>query len=140
MREILFRGKDVNSKEWRLGYYYTAVQGAVAIIGDGYDGYQVKSETVGQYTGLCDKNGVKIFEGDILQGNEYPYYSDGKYNYYAEVVFFDDDCFAAGFCTHKNPKAKVKGISDGNCELIEDFISDNWLVIGNIYDNPELVK
>lgn len=144
MREILFRGKDPESGEWYYGYYVKRNDGdrGSLILEDYFlESYEiVKPETVGQYTGLSDKNGVKIFEGDILQGNEYPYYSDGKYNYYAEVVFFDDDCFAAGFCTHKNPKAKVKGISDGNCELIEDFISDNWLVIGNIYDNPELVK
>ena len=153
MREILFRGKRAGNGEWIFGsivhqtdYYGDRCDRWFILEGDATNDYdidypiEVQKETVGQYTGLTDKNGVKIFEGDILQGNEYPYYSDGKYNYYAEVVFFDDDCFAAGFCTHKNPKAKVKGISDGNCELIEDFISDNWLVIGNIYDNPELVE
>lgn len=148
MREILFRGKRKDNGKWVEGHYGEYYSGkekvsCISISKETISGslyYDVIPKTVGQYTGLCDKNGVKIFEGDILQGNEYPYYSDGKYNYYAEVVFFDDDCFAAGFCTHKNPKAKVKGISDGNCELIEDFISDNWLVIGNIYDNPELVE
>ena len=100
----------------------------------------VDTNTIGQYTGLTDKNGIKIFEGDILQGDEYPYCSDGEYNYYAEVVWFDNDCCGFGLCTHKNPKSAVRGISDGNCEWFEDFDSDSWSVIGNIYDNPELLQ
>ena len=46
MREILFRGKDSNTRDWRTGFFYTAVNGAVAIIGDGVDGYQVNPDTV----------------------------------------------------------------------------------------------
>jgi uncharacterized phage protein (TIGR01671 family) len=100
---------------------------------------EVDCDTIGQYTGVTDKNGTKIFEGDILQGDEYPYCSDGDYNYYAEVVWFDDGCCGFGLCTHKNPKSAVRGISDGNCEWLDDFDSDNWSVIGNIFDNPELI-
>jgi len=53
MREIIFRGKSVDSKEW--------------IFGDYYYGEFVISETVGQYTGLKDKNGKMIFEGDVVR-------------------------------------------------------------------------
>ena len=120
MREILFRGKDVNSKEWRLGYYYTAVQGAVAIIGDGYDGYQVKSETVGQYTGLSDKNGVKIFEGDVVKSIAAWY-----------VVEFEN----GGYGLRLFGKGKLIPImGHGN------FNENEVEVIGSVYDNQELLE
>lgn len=146
MREILFRGKSLKDNEWTEGYYcqygwagkekdYIIPDYASALYG-----IEVESNTIGQFTGLTDKNGIKIFEGDILQGDEYPYCSDGDYNYYAEVVWFDNGCCGFGLCTHKNPKSSVRGISDGNCDWFEDFDSNKWLVIGNIYDNQELVR
>lgn len=96
----------------------------------------VDPETVGEFTGLTDKNGVKIFEGDILSSDKYPYTSDGNQNYFAEVVWFDN-CPAFGLYTFKSPKALVRGAAEGS-ELIEDDLSD-MEVIGNVYDNPELV-
>lgn len=145
MREILFRGKSLKDNEWTEGYYcrYGWIGKQKDYIIPDYAsalwGVEVDSNTIGQYTGLTDKNGVRIFEGDILQGDEYPYCSDGDYNYYAEVVWFDNGCCGFGLCTHKNPKSAVRGISDGNSEWFEDFDSDNWSVVGNIYDNPELI-
>lgn len=157
MREILFRAKAINrypDREYRTNYKNGDwVYGLVTAMYDdsypnlpaemknidGVSDIDVDHRTIGQYTGLTDKNGTKIFEGDILQGDEYPYCSDGDYNYYAEVVWFDDGCCGFGLCTHRNPKSAVRGISDGNCEWFEDFDSDNWSVVGNIYDNPELL-
>ena len=130
MREILFRGKDVNSNEWRIGYFYTAVQGCVAIIRDGVDGYQVKPETVGQYTGLTDKRGKKIFEGDIIKYRHHDINEKAVIRYgapenrYTMYGWYLDD-------------------NQGNTafRLSEYFIKDyNCQVIGNIYDNPELLK
>ena len=165
-REILFRAKSIQTGRWISGYYfededsksYIGYMSKKRYIPDTRDWdiveyyennptynwvfvkEEVVTETVGQYTGLTDKNGTKIFEGDILQGDEYPYCSDGEYNYYVEVVWFDNGCCGFGLCTHKNPKSSVRGISDGNCEWFEDFDSNNWLVIGNIYDNQELIE
>ena len=102
---------------------------------------EVIPETVGQYTGLTDKNGVKIFEGDILRGFEYPFRSnsDGEFNYFVEIVWFDDSS-AFGIYTFKNPTSNVRGISEGNTDYLEYFNVDKWEVIGNIYDNLELLE
>ena len=138
MREILFRGKSGDG--WHYGLLTKYGNHKWRVIEEDNNMVTVKTNTIGQYTGLTDKNGTKIFDGDILQGDEYPYCSDGDYNYYAEVVWFDNGCCGFGLCTHKNPKSSVRGISDGNCEWFEAFDSNNWLVIGNIYDNQELVR
>ena len=65
MREILFRGKGINDKEWRYGFY-TEKQGYPYITPDGVAMYEIDANTAGQYTGFVDKNGKKIFEGDIV--------------------------------------------------------------------------
>ena len=141
MREILFRAKRKATNEWVYGYFVNEYDDSQIYVqpqiitrsGREY----VNENTLGQFIGLTDKNGVKIFEGDILQSDEYPYCSDGEYNYYAEVVWFDNGCCNFGLWTHKNPKSTVRGISDGNCVWF--FDSNNWSVVGNIHDNPELI-
>lgn len=146
MREILYHGKRVDNGEWVEGLPYE-VDGVVnrirvkEVIDDiiAYTTYPVIPETVGQYIYLNDKNGTKIFEGNILKGYQYPFFHDGKHNYFAEVIWFDNSP-AFGIYTFKNPSSEVAGISTGNCDYLEDFASANWEVIGNIYDNPDLWK
>lgn len=149
-REILFRGKCVDNGEWVIGSLIDA-QGKTYIVvsvetecldGENTDlyateWYEVQPDTICQYIELTDKNGNKIFKGDILRGFQYPFCHDGEYNYYAEIIFAN--CSFMTY-THKNPSSCVRGISDGNTELMECWISEDWEVIGNIYDNPELLE
>ena len=129
-KEILFRGKRVDNNEWVFGdliasknKYYIHPQGNSFQV-DGVLSrlivlHEVKSETVGQYTGLTDKNGNKIFEGDIVKCLSLENGYVNKEVYYAE----DRARFVLG--------------SLGSDYDFEEYI--NVEVIGNIYDNPELL-
>ena len=99
----------------------------------------VDIETIGQYTGLKDKNGKEVYDGDILRGDEYPFNCDGVDNYFAEIVWADNVC---GFyrITHKKPNSTVRGISNGNWEQLDEEDIKSFEVIGNIYDNKELME
>ena len=141
-REILFRGKHIHAMDSNDHLNGTWVHGYLSdknyINDKSLEGeFLVDENTICQYTGLTDKNGKKIFEGDILRGFQYPFCHDGEYNYYAEIFFAD--CSFMTY-THKNPSSCVRGISDGNTELMECWVSEDWEVIGNIYDNPELLE
>lgn len=140
MREIIFRGKRVDNGEWIEGSLWIYC-GVYKILTPGnVVGWDVYPESVSQYIGKVDKNGKKIFGGDLLDGFQYPFYHEARseHNYFAEVVWFDDNC-AFGLYTHKHPTSSVSGISDGNADYIEGFDPEDWVVIGNIHDNPELL-
>ena len=110
MREILFRGKGRDNGKWYEGDLGTLAH--KRFIDDGKDNARVIPETVGQFTGLTDKNGKKIFEGDIVamgKGRAY----EVKYN---------------------NGSYYMDGIA------IPIKFVDRFEVIGNIHDNPELLK
>ena len=156
MREILFRAKAINRDPF--SDYRTSYKNGDWVYGlitrqyderfetlpaemtntDGVSGIDVDYKTIGQFTGLIDKNGKKIFEGDILTSEHYPYTSDGDKNYFAEVIWLDNR-HAFGRYRFKNPKLSVNGISQGNCGYFEGWVT-NWEVIGNKYDNPEFFK
>ena len=148
MREILFRGKTPEGEwvEGLIGAVFTADENRKPILRDfiefdclGWTSHTyVYDETVGQYTGLTDKNGKQIFEGDLLNGFQYPFLNDNAHNYFAEVVWLENST-AFGLYTHKHPLSAVRGLNEG-CDYMEDFDSSQWEIIGNIHDNPELLK
>ena len=134
MREILFRGKRTDNCEWLYGYYffeninlYANFNGCHYVHPCGQNqALSVIPETVGQYTGLTDKNSTKIFEGDIVKAQ--------------------DDIFSSPFCNGITGKV----VYEETAFFIEpkDPMETQWLfnecavyeVIGNIHDNPELLK
>ena len=88
-----------------------------------------------QCTGLTDKNGRLIYEGDILRSESYPFKSDNEYHYAAEVCF--DEESAVFFYYVFRISTKVAGRSHGNNGELNEY---DWEVIGNIHDNPELLE
>lgn len=128
MREILFRGKKEYNGEWVFGslhieYGETDIDGNrnidYRILGMRGECDYVIPETVGQYTGLTDKNGTKIFEGDvvdILTENEE-----------IGVIVYDDGGF----------QVDADGFS---VDLHSNINGTDLEIIGNIHDNPELME
>lgn len=147
----LYRGKRTDNGEWVEGHLITDMQDKdKCFIGyvfgtndDGtphdFDIVPVDPSTLCQCTGLKDKNGKLIWESDILKGFDYPFLSDGDFNYYAVAEWVDGWKY---FClvTVKNPKSLVCGISTGNAELLQNFDGGKWEIIGNVFDNPELLE
>ena len=159
MREILFRGKRKDNGEWVEGYFskrisalteYTTIdrKEVKAVYNQGteymYTRYSVIPETVGQYTGLLDKNGTKIFEGDIVKCSDVDdcYYTEEKTEFFGVIKF---EAGAFGVAT----KETLRIALDDWCEN-DNFVSlwelewneyiGNVEVIGSIHDNPELLK
>ena len=129
MREILFRGKRKDfDNEWLEGFYtlYNDNRGMKPAIITGTEKHcfiplEIVPETVGQYTGLTDENGKKIFEGDIM-----PVYEQGEEYYYK--VIYNGDCFMLAMLDSEQGSYPLS---------VKHNISK---VIGNIHDNPELLK
>ena len=141
MREILFRGKRMDNGEWETGSL-VIIRGGCSdkevFIADKMTGYHtpVIPETVGQYTVLTDKNGVKIFEGDIVK----THYANAQKSDFIEQVVFHNGKFCAYF---SNQLCKQwANLYDGTEHLPQDksVYMDSVEVIGNIYDNPELLR
>lgn len=129
MRDFLFRGKKSNGR-WVYGslvvsenikpaIYYEFGKGVAKQL----DWCYVKPDTIGQYTGLKDKNGVKIFEGDILTGQNCHF-----------VVKYDER--QAEFVAVNSTLPKGFGLPMSQTWIDET----NKVICGNIHDNPELMK
>jgi len=122
-REILFRGKRTDIGMWEYGNLSIRDDAGKVkyYIGQNMLGYEVTSETIGQYTGLTDKNGKKIFEGDICRFQNVfsskPHI--GVVRYYASAKPISDDGQFSVDLAECNP--------------------EDLEVIGNIHDNPELL-
>ena len=143
MREILFRGKRIDNGEWLEGSFLNDRDGSFYICpavsdisyGDGGNRrrigcwYKVDPSTVGQYTGLKDKNSKRIFEDDVCSFREW---SKGEMCWVGKVHW-------------KHQQFMISGGPNKECETMFElclsrFIPENIEVIGNIHDNPELLE
>ena len=143
MREILFRGKRLDNGEWVWGDLIASNlispdrNGELYINGKYVDGmvwgegcfYRIDQSTIGQHTGLKDKNGERIFEGDVCRFREW---SNGEMCWVGKVHW-------------EHQQFMISGGPNKECETMFElcmsrFIPENIEVIGNIHDNPELIK
>lgn len=127
-REILFRGKRTDNGEWVEGNLFipdypdkpTEICLGTNIV---RITYEVIPETVGQYTGLTDKNGKKIFEGDVLEFTN----NDNEKSLY--LIEWDGISSSYKIWTPEK-----------YCDDCDYWNRDRFEIIGNIFDNPNLIK
>lgn len=150
----LFKAKRIDNGEWEIGSLIALPTGEYEISNKCNNPpdcdpmwdkvvitHKVDPSTICRCTGKRDKYNHLIFENDLMDGFIYPYLSglDSEHDYFAEVCWCDD-ITGFGICTHKYKNSDVRGSADGDVDLIEDFDSSKWEVIGNIFDNPELIE
>ena len=139
MREILFRGKSKETGKWiegnlihRTRFYGSSTDDYHIIYGgefhcDFYDSEEVIPKTVGQYTGLTDKNGTKIFEGDIVK-----HYNNSDDGFDIGTIYWDERF-------NQWRRTSVGNFHHKSFTYVINYTCE-YEVIGNIHDNPELLK
>ena len=136
MREILFHGKRADNGEWVEGdllqikyYNKPIIECKIMPQTPVSSAYPVLSETIGQFTGLTDKNGVRIFEGDICRFKRFNDVHVGK-------IIFNET--TASFVMKYQSIVGAYGEKATHKMLLS--VCDDIEVIGNIHDNPELLR
>jgi uncharacterized phage protein (TIGR01671 family) len=145
-REIKFRGKRVHDGEWAYGFYWHNIQDdrhliiksekvEMMVSGQWQVNNNVLPESVGQLTGLKDKNGVEIYEGDVIIGtailtDSYGY--DSKFNING-VVQYNEEHSSWTFTDN------VKHPVENYFSFLWQIDADTIQIIGNIHGNPELL-
>ena len=132
MREILFRAKQNYTKEWLYGAVVKDGDECLITVGEPDGLYKqkmtvVEESTVGQFTGLTDKNGKRVFEGDIIKHNNTHFVVEFSSNHLGFICIDRKHKTRGGFANWR----------DGNwMKNVSSYIQ----IIGNIHDNPELLE
>ena len=138
MREIIFRGKDIHSGKWVEGNLILYKEPVTAKTLEGsfknyyrikpfdvaFEEYEVDPKTIGQWTGETDKNGVKIFEGDILKI---------EYENLICYVKYIEDCF---YIVGPEP---TKLLNSLKLKVVLEILRHGTEVVDNVHDNPEML-
>lgn len=138
-KDVKFRGKSKRTGEWLYGDLVRNVEGAFAIVppfemtmDNLCDRYEVDEETIGQFTKLLDKNGKEIYEGDIVRFDDTPYIVNGN-KYEGNVMMY-----RGAYCVRYNVNI---------CDeyffaplFADDFADRKTVILGNVYDNSELLN
>ena len=130
MREILFKAKRLENGEWVEGYVVRKhglyfIYSSVNSESCRQNNYEIAPETLCQFTGLCDKNGKKIWENDILMARLDESYPE-------DVTYETVEWNVAGWVAHET------GCTDR--EYLDEFDLEHFEVVGNVFDNPELLQ
>lgn len=141
MREILFKAKRIDNGEWVEGYYLRDQYhiGGKDIIfyrkdSDRFTVYTdiIDIETLCQFTGLCDKNGNKIWENDILMAHLDEFYPE-------DVTYETVEWGVAGWAAHETSNID-REYGSVDREYLDEFDLKHFEVVGNIFDNKELLR
>lgn len=131
MREILFKAKRIDNGEWAVGYYVNTCypgndkETGYFIVVYPNEYHEIYTSTICQFTGLCDKNGKKIWENDILMAHlDESYPEDTTY----ETVEWG----FAGWVAHETDST--------DRDYLGEFDLEYYEVVGNIFDNKELLQ
>ena len=144
MRQIKFRGKDLETGDWVYGDLEIHRKDSRRLIHSynadgGYNRqYDVDEETIGQFTGILDDSDTEIWEGDIVRMTDRPYnlVDIGKVIYNARIGHYSLEV-VKGNWTGRYDFIKSDIVNDGNARVPVTYLYE---VIGNKYDNPELLE
>lgn len=133
MRTIKFRCYDSELKCWISNLCMKRNN----VVTDGTEKGRLK---VMQFTGLHDKNGKEIYEGDIVVKDGYIWFDDGEPNYRGTVEWIFSQWQVVAHCVNKDKRGISDGINEGiNDDGVDDGENTRWIVLGNVHENPELI-